>query len=46
MNESVFEFISMNLSDIVTVGSGFGFLLTGISALLGYVISKVQSFID
>lgn len=46
MTASVMEFLKEYLPVLIGIGTGTGFLLGGISALLGYALSKVQAFFD
>lgn len=46
MTESVIEFLKEYLPVFIGIGAGMGFLLGGISALLGYALGKIQSFFD
>lgn len=46
MTENMIEFIKGYLPFAATLGSGFGFMIVGISSLLGYVIEKIQELFD
>lgn len=46
MTEGVMEFLKEYLPVLVGIGTGIGFLLGGISALLGYLLVNVLSFFD
>lgn len=42
MTENVIGFMNTYIPGIVATGSALGIMLTGISALCGYMISKLQ----
>ncbi len=46
MTGQVMEFLKEFLPVMTGIGAGLGFLLGGISAVLGYAIFKVQAFFD
>lgn len=46
MTEACLEFAKQYMPDVIALGFGFGSLLSVISILTSYVISKVQSLVN